>query len=94
MAAVRKFHSLLLRRRKIKNAGSWLTKFGTEIIEGRLRRLGYVERMQEEETLKKILKNSAEGKRSVEKPRNRWLDEIENDLIKMGVRDLRNMVKN
>ena len=38
--------------------------------------------------MKKILKNTAEGERSVGKPRNRWLDEVENDLMKMGVKRL------
>jgi hypothetical protein len=33
------------------------------------------------------------GKRSVEKPRKRWLDDIENYLKKMGVRDWRKIDK-
>jgi hypothetical protein len=33
-----------------------------------------------------MLKNTPEGKRSVEKSRNGWLDDVENDLKKMGVR--------
>jgi hypothetical protein len=33
-----------------------------------------------------VFKNIPEGKRSVGKPRKRWLDEYENDLNKMCVR--------
>jgi hypothetical protein len=56
----------------------------TEIIKGRLRWLGQVERMSEERPVK-VFKNTPEGKRSVEKPRKRWLDDVENDLKKLGV---------
>jgi thioester reductase-like protein len=31
-----------------------------------------------------VLKNMPEGKRSVGKPRMRWLADVENDLMKMG----------
>ena len=53
------------------------------IIKGRLRWLGHVERMTED---KKCLRTSHKYKRSVGKPRKRWLDEDENDLNKTGVR--------
>lgn len=36
-------------------------------------------------TDKKMCKNIPEGKRSVGKPRKRWLDDVENDLKKMVV---------
>jgi DNA-binding PadR family transcriptional regulator len=41
--------------------------------------------MSEERTVKKVFKNTAEGKRSIGKTRKRWLDDVENDLKKMGV---------
>jgi hypothetical protein len=41
--------------------------------------------MSEERTVKKVSENTPEGKRSVESPRKRWLDDVENDLKKMGV---------
>jgi hypothetical protein len=45
----------------------------SEIIKGRLRWLGHVERMSEERTVKKVFMNTLEGKRSVGRPRkNEW----------------------
>jgi hypothetical protein len=34
---------------------------------------------------KKLFKNTPDGKRSVGKPRKRWLDDVENYLKKIGV---------
>jgi hypothetical protein len=36
-------------------------------------------------TMKKVFNNTPGRKRSVGKPRNRWLDDVENYLKKMGV---------
>jgi hypothetical protein len=49
-------------------------------------------RMPHERTVKKVFKNILEGKRSFGKPRQRWLDDVENDLKKMGVRGWRKIV--
>jgi hypothetical protein len=65
----------------------------SEIGKGRLRRLGCVERMSEERTVKKVFKNTPEGKRSVGKPIMRWLDDVENDVKNMGVRGWRKTAK-
>lgn len=59
----------------------------TEIRKEILRWLGHVERKPEERTVKKVFKNIPEGKWSVGKPRKRWLDDVENDLKKMGVKE-------
>ena len=39
--------------------------------------------------MKKVFKYIPEGRRSVGKPRKRWLDDIENYLQKVGVRGWR-----
>jgi hypothetical protein len=36
---------------------------------------------------------TSEGKRSVRKPRRRWVDDVENDLKKMRVRGWRKVAK-
>jgi hypothetical protein len=65
----------------------------SEIRKGRLRWLGHMERMPEERKLKKVFKNTLEGKRSVGNRRKRWLDDVENDLKKIGVRGWRKTTK-
>jgi hypothetical protein len=40
-----------------------------------------------------VLKIISDGKRSVGKSRRRWLDDVENDLKKMGVRGWRKIVR-
>jgi hypothetical protein len=42
--------------------------------------------MWKERVLKKVFKNTPEGKRSVGKPRMRWLHDVENSRKKMGVK--------
>ena len=49
--------------------------------------------MPEERTVKKVFKNTAEGKRSVGKPRNRRFDNAENHLKKMCIRGWRKTAK-
>jgi hypothetical protein len=65
----------------------------SEIRKGRLRGSGCVERMPEERTVKNVFKNIPEVKMSVGKPRNRWLDDVENDLKKMSVRGWRKIAR-
>jgi hypothetical protein len=43
-----------------------------------------VERVPEEIIITGMFKNVPGGKRSVGNPRKRWLDDVENDLNKMG----------
>jgi hypothetical protein len=52
---------------------------------GRLRWLGHVERMSEERAVKRLYQNTAEGSRSVGRPRLRWMDDVREDLRRMGV---------
>jgi hypothetical protein len=61
----------------------------TEITKkGRLRWLGHVERMSEERAVKRLYQNTPEGS-SVGRPRLRWMDDVREDLRKMGVTDWR-----
>ena len=53
-----------------------------------MRWLGHVERMSEEREVKRLYQNTAEGSRSVGRPRLRWTD-IREDLRRMGVTDWR-----
>jgi hypothetical protein len=59
---------------------------GPDIIsenrKGRLRWLGHEERMPEERPVNKTFKTIPDGKTSVGKPRQIWLDDVENDLKK------------
>ena len=61
----------------------------TEIEKGRLRWLGHVERMSEEREVKRLYQNTAEGSRSVGRPRLRWMDEVRKDLRRTGVTNWR-----
>ena len=54
----------------------------SEIRKVRLRWVWHEERVPEERSVKKVLKNIPEGKTSVGKPRKIWLDDVENDMKK------------
>jgi hypothetical protein len=55
----------------------------------RLRRLGHVERMSEDSVIIKLYMSKPEGRRSVGRPKMRWLDDVEEDLRKMRIRGWR-----
>jgi hypothetical protein len=48
-----------------------------EIKKARLRWLGHVERMSEYRVIKKLFMSKPEGRRSVGRPKMRWLDDVE-----------------
>ena len=50
---------------------------------------GYMERMSEERVVKGLYQNAPEGSGSVGRPRLRWMDDVREDLRKMGVTDWR-----
>ena len=54
-----------------------------------MRWLGHVERMIEERAVKRLYQNTPEGSRSVGRPRLRWMDDVREDLRRMGVTNWR-----
>jgi hypothetical protein len=56
-----------------------------EIKKARLRWLGHVETMSEDRVIKKLYMSKPEGRRSVGRPKMRWLDDVEEDLRKMRI---------
>jgi hypothetical protein len=57
-----------------------------DIKSSSLRWLGHVERMAEDRAVKKVFKGKPGGRRLQGRPRKRWLDDVDEDLRKMGVR--------
>jgi len=49
-----------------------------------MRRAGHVASMDEERGVYRVLLGKPEGKRSLERPRNRWVDNIRMDLQEVG----------
>jgi len=47
--------------------------------------LEHVERVSEEMVGKRLYQNTPEGSRSVGRPRLRWMDDVREDLRRMGV---------
>jgi hypothetical protein len=60
-----------------------------EIKKARLRWLGHVERMPVDRVIKILYTSKPEGRRSVGRPKMRWLDDVEEDLRKMRITDWR-----
>jgi hypothetical protein len=56
-----------------------------EIKKARLRWVGHVERMSEDRVIKKLYMSKPEGRRSVGRPKIRWLDDVGEDLRKMRI---------
>ena len=52
----------------------------------RLEWLGHVIRMNETRSVKKIFEGKLEGRRGRGRPRLRWIDDVEDDLKKLGVK--------
>jgi hypothetical protein len=48
--------------------------------------LGHVVRMDESRSVKKIFEGKLEGRRGRGQPRLRWINEVEDDLRKLGVK--------
>jgi hypothetical protein len=52
----------------------------------RLQWIGHVIRMNETRSVKKIFEGKLEGRRGRGRPRLRWIDDVEDDLRKLGVK--------
>jgi hypothetical protein len=52
----------------------------------RLERLGHIIRMNEARAVKKIFEGKLEGRRSRGQPRLRWINDVEDDLRRLGVK--------
>jgi hypothetical protein len=51
--------------------------------------IGHVERMEDSRSVKMIFKGKPKGRRDTGRPRNRYLDDVEDDLKQLGVRGWR-----
>ena len=54
--------------------------------------LGHVMRMEDDRMPKTILRGITDGQRRNRRPRTRWLQDVENDLRRMGTGDWRRLV--
>ena len=76
---------------RIKTNEELMTKYKAPDIENvikirRLEWLGHVVRMNETRSIKKIFEGELEGRRSRSRPRLRWINDVEEDLRKLGVK--------
>jgi hypothetical protein len=54
-----------------------------------IRWAGHVQRMPETRSVKKVFLGKPDGRRRRGRPRKRWLDDLEEDLRKLGVKGWR-----
>jgi hypothetical protein len=86
-----------------KENGQWRNKTNDEVMTKykapdivnvikirRLEWLGHVVRMKETRSVKKIFEEKLEGQRSSGRPRLRWINDVEDDLRKLGVLTMEN----
>jgi hypothetical protein len=55
--------------------------------------LGHLMRMEEKRIPKRVLEWKPIGRRTIGKPRKRWIEDIEEDILIMGVRGWRKLCK-
>jgi hypothetical protein len=60
-----------------------------EVKSARLRWLGHVERMPENRAVRQVFRNHPQGRRLPGRPRKRWLEDVEEDLLELKVRGWR-----
>jgi hypothetical protein len=76
---------------RIKTDAELITKYKSQVIATvikirRLEWLGHVVRMNETRSVKKIFERKLEGKRGRGQPRLRWINDVEDELRKLGVK--------
>jgi hypothetical protein len=79
---------------RIKTNLEIMTKYNSQDIVTvikirRLEWIGHVIRMNETRSVKEIFEGKLEGRRGRGRPRLRWIDDVEDDLRKFGVKQLR-----
>ena len=80
-----------IKTRRIKTNYELITKYKSQDIVTvikirRLEWLGHVIRMNETRCVKKIFEGKLEGRRGRGRPRLRWINDVEGDLRKFGVK--------
>jgi hypothetical protein len=65
----------------------------TEIRKRRLHRIGHVERTEESRIPIKLIHSNPEGQQRTGRPRKWWVEDVEEDLRKMGIRGWRRKAK-
>ena len=76
---------------RIKSNEEFMTKYKAPDIVNvikiqRLEWLGHVVRINETRSVKKTFEGKLEGRRSGGRPRLRWINDVEDDLRKLGVK--------
>jgi hypothetical protein len=83
----------------VQDKGTWRSRYNDELYKlfkepkltttirlARLYWAGHVQRMGDDQMPKRLLYTKPRGKRQVERPRIRWLDEVNSDAKEMGIR--------
>jgi hypothetical protein len=99
--ALRRFERKVRRKihGQVMDNGVWRIRYNSELhrfmggedivrfIRGqRTQRLGHVERMDETAMPKRVLKGKLCAKRRIGRPTLRWMDDVTDDLRRMGIR--------
>ena len=100
-------HGMNNKRSQVHNSGYWRIKTNQEIIDRlkgqniigfikkqRLNWLGQVERMTEDNNVKKIKRWKPMSKRPTGRPKLRWEDDVLEDMKSMNVRNWKNVTQN
>ena len=73
----------------IVNCINYTMCLSIEVKKARLRLAGHMERMPDSRMVQHVFRGHPHGRRLPGRPRKRWLDDVEEDLRKLRVRDWR-----